>query len=216
MGAVIVFLLVLLVLSVVGLIRRRLRRARAVRSFAEQNGLNFDLQDPHDLLGDSMSVFSGERRRRAGNTVWGTWGSHEVLGGDLVTSTRNNDTRRALSVVRVPLRFAAPAHVSVVPHDVWSRVKDKLGFEGVMLPSDDFNKRYDVRADSRGFALELLDLSLIGWIMTLDRRFGFDVLEGRLVATSDMLRPDELGKLFEAAIGFVERIPRRVREDYAS
>lgn len=215
MVPVIVFLVVVLVLSIVFLIRRRLRRARAVRSFAVDNGLSFDLQDPHDLVGDSQSVFSGERRRRAGNTVWGKWGSHDVLAGDLITSTRNGDTRRALSVVRVPLPFTAPSHVSVVPHDVWSRVKDRLGFEGVMLPSDDFNKRYDVRSDSRDFALALLDLSLIGWVLTLDRRFGFDVLEARLVATSDVLGPGELSKLFDAATGFVERIPRRVREDHA-
>lgn len=213
---VFVFLAAILVVSVVWMIRRRLRRARAVRTFAEQHGLNFDLQDPHDVVGETASVFSRERRRRGGNTVWGKWGSHEVLAGDLVTSTRDNDTSRVLSVVRVPLPFTAPAHVSVVPHDVWSRVKDRLGFEGVMLPSDDFNKRYDVRSDSRDFTLALLDLSLIGWILTLDRRFGFDVLEGRLVATSEILRQDELGKLFDAATGFVERIPRRVVEEHAS
>ncbi|HEX2057668.1 MAG TPA: hypothetical protein VHI71_04790 [Actinomycetota bacterium] len=211
---VVVFLVGFLALMIFWQVRRRLRRARAVRAWAEERGLNFDLQDPHDLYGDSRSVFSGERRRRVGNTTWGKWGTHEVLAGDLTTSTRDNETHRVLSVVRVPLPFTAPAHVSVVPHDLWSRVKDKLGFEGISLPSEDFNKRYDVRSDDREFAVELLDLSLIAWLLTIDRRFGLDVLGGRVVFTSEILRPEELGKLFDAATGFVDRIPPRVLEAY--
>lgn len=219
MGSVLVvvlFLAAFLVLMIVRDVRRRLRRARAAKAFAERHELSFDLKDPHDLFGESRSVFSGERRRRVGNTMWGRWGAHEVLGGDLTTSTRDNETHRVLSVVRVPLPFTAPAHVSVVPHDLLSRLKGKLGFEGVALPSEDFNRRYDVRADDRAFALELLDLSLVAWLLTIDRRFGLDVLGGRVVFTSEILGPHEMDRLFDAATGFVERIPRRVLEAYSA
>lgn len=211
----VVVLVVVVALSIAWQIGRRLRRAREVRAFGAEHGLIFDLRDPHNLLRATWSIFPEEERRRVGNTLAGTWGGHAVLAGDVTTGTRTNDRSRILSVVQVPLPIAAPGHVSVVPHDAWSRLRKRLGFDDVAFPSDDFNRRYHVRTDAKEFALSLLDLALIAWLLNLDRRFGFDVLEGRVLFTSTALRGDELGRFFDAATGFVDRIPRRVLEDYA-
>lgn len=216
LGAVL-FLVAIVVLWVVWQVRRRLRRSNEIKAFALDHGLEFDRRDPHELIRRAREVFPHEKfTRRVGNTSWGTWRGHTVLAGDMVTGTRQDKTARMLTLVSVDLPISAPDSVWVVPHDLWSRAKSKLGAGRLPVPSEDFNARYATHTDAKEFALELLDASLVGWLLNLDRRFGFVVTGNVVVFTSDGLRSPELEKLFDAATGFAERLPRRVLEAYAS
>lgn len=211
------FLVAIVVLWVVWQVRRRLKRSNEVRDFALAHGLEFDRRDPHDLRRRARLVFPDERfTRQVGNTSWGHWGGHRVLAGDMVTGTRQKETVRMLSMVSVELPISGPDTVWVVPHDLWSRARAKLGAGRLPVASEEFNARYAIHTDAKKFALELLDASLVGWLLNLDRRFGFLVAGNVAVFTSDGLRGPELEKLFDAATGFVDRLPRSVLEAYAS
>ena len=47
--------------------------------------------------------------------------------------------------------------------------------------SEEFNRRYAVRADDPRFASAILDARMIGWILSLPSNTGFEILDGRLL-----------------------------------
>jgi hypothetical protein len=104
--------------------------------------------------------------------------------------------------------------VSVRPEGLMSRLADHMGFRDLQFESEGFNRTFQVEADEREFAYQLLDARMITWLEPLEG-FGFETLGRFLLVWSDRLAPEELRALLAAAKGFRDRVPRMVWNRYA-
>ncbi|HEX2025147.1 MAG TPA: DUF3137 domain-containing protein [Actinomycetota bacterium] len=196
------------------------RRREAFRAFALHHGLEFSVGDPFGLLDRPFSLFRRGDGRGIENVAHGPWKGEPVLAFDYWYYTEHQNSKggrtrsyRRFSCVLVEVPAAFP-HLEIGREGVFTRLADHLGMEDIEFESPEFNRRYNVKADNRRFAFELLDARMLEWLVGFDQGLAFEVLGNRVLAYGGRRKPHLLMPMIETARMFRDRIPRVARNLY--
>ena len=117
------------------------------------------------------------------------------------------------SIVVVDLAATMPC-VSVQRKNLFNRAAGHLGSHQIDFESEDFNRKFSVRALDTEFAVTLIDAGMIQWLMSAGGKFAFDIGGCNLLVSCGQLPVTGLVQLFDAAAGFIEHIPPAVWAEY--
>ncbi len=195
--------------------RRRLAMAR----FALDRGLEFRARN-EEALSEDFRLFGRGDGGRVRNVLQGEWNGVPVRAMDydyFVTRTmwvfyRVKDWRR-FSVAVLDLGASVPL-VIAERNGAAGLASDYMGFHDVQLNSDEFNRRFHVTADDREFAYQFFDLGMLRWLLNQPDLLETEVQGRRALVAMPRLEPDQMGRLFDAAVGFRSHIPALVRRKY--
>jgi hypothetical protein len=214
-----------------GKYRTRQRRP-AIARFASQYGLSDSGDRYVDSPGYDFPLLREPTRGRNGyhNVVAGQWQGLLVKGADYWYSTSTyvsadmsvGDGRNAhyFSIVVADLAATVP-YVSVQPKDVLTRAFDHVGLpplphlgpeslDVIDFEPEDFNQKFQVTTADREFAIKLIDAAMIQWLVSAGGGLTFEVGGCNLLVSCGLLPVTDLVRLFDAAKGFVDHIPRLV------
>lgn len=195
---------------------RVLPRRESFEAQARELGLRAERGDPLGLLQLPFTLFRWAASvREIENTARGRRGGLDLRVVDYwfapTSSTEYDDNERYTCV----LAHAPPTwpDLSVVPERIASRLRSALALPDIRTESEEFNRRFEVRARDRRFALAFLDARMMAWLLEQLPGVGFEVLGG----TAMLFRPrittslDDLSRAVELHDRFLEQIPRVVR-----
>jgi hypothetical protein len=158
---------------VVGFVLERKRRERLML-FCRNRGWTFTAEDP-----TLVSLWTGEpfdtgRRRRARNVLTGTESGRRFTAFDYSYETESRDSRGrstktthryAVCVVHLPAYLPS---LEVAPEAVLSRLAAAVGLTSdIDLESEDFNRRFRVRAPDRKFATDVLSARTMAYLLSV-------------------------------------------------
>lgn len=151
--------------------------------------------------------------RDAENTAVGHWHGRDVAVVDYWYATSSDPSlddyvRFVCAIFTVP---AGWPRTLVVPERLATLLGGMMTASDPGTESEEFNRRFAVRADDRRFASALLDGRMIAWILSLPANTGFEILDGRLLS---FVARRELGDVEHALITgerFLDRVPGAVR-----
>ena len=196
------------------------RRREAFRAFAVGHGLDYSPDDPFGLLGWPFRLFRRGDGRGIENVLWGDWDGEPMQAFDYWYYTESTDSNgrrtrsyRRFSCVLVEVGAAFP-HLEMTREGVFSRLADHVGLEDIEFESPEFNRRYNVKAENRRFAYELLDAGMLEWLVNFDQGLSFEVAGNRILAYRNRAKPSSLVPLIGTAMMFRDRIPRVARNLY--
>ena len=156
-------LLVLLVAAAVawGVWRAHQQRRARYLAFAAERGWSYTPRDDSWVDRFAGEPFGRGSSRRASHVLRGSYGGREAVVFDYryVTSSgagqaQTTQTHR-FSVCALQLPVPLP-RLELTGENVLTRLAGALGIDDVELESEDFNRRYRVRADDRRFAYDVL------------------------------------------------------------
>ena len=200
---------------------RAQRRRAGLFSVAATLAFQFSGQDPFGLTHLPFWLFTQGDGQGAENVLWGEWKGLPLTLADFWyyeessdSKGRSNRSYRHFSVAVAEFDWMVP-RVCVRPEGVTSRLADHLGFRDLQFESEEFNRCFQVEADEREFAYQLLDQRMVAWLAPLEG-FGFETMGRWLLVWSDRLEPDDLMALLAAVKGFRDRIPRMVWNEHGT
>ena len=153
---------------------------------------------PVDLLRPRGTVQDVE------NVLEGTWRGEWVVTFEYRWATEDVERRFSAVVLSAPPTWP---RLLVKPETGLTRLARDAGLADVQTEWEAFNRAFEVRSDEPRFAIALLDGRMMQWLMGLEPRHGFEVVEGRLLAYRDQVFPWEIEGVLQTALGFRERIP---------
>jgi hypothetical protein len=205
--------------SVVSSRRHSSSRRLAVKQFAEEHGLRFG--DQMQIAGAALSFTTLEplivQSWGLENAVTGEWQGTRIVAGDLWSSDvvpggDGSGTRTYRSMVMVPGAGHLPyVHVRQVGR--FQQALDAATGVRVRFDSDDFNRRFEVDAESTEIAFRVVDQRMMAWLLDSAFPFAFETGAGGVLVTSDSVPPEQLVSLLDAAVGFAQRVPNVARQD---
>jgi hypothetical protein len=190
------------------------KRRKEFAAFAAAHGLRYSLEDPFGIVGWPFRLFSRGEGRGVENVVWGSWQGQEVSAFDYWYYERTTDSkgrshrtyyRFCCAQVDVPAAFPI---LEVRPEGFFTRMADFVGLDDIDFELEEFNRRWNVKAENRRFAYELIDARMIRWLVSLEQRVSFEVVGSRLLAYTKKAPPADLVPLIGALAAFRQRIPR--------
>jgi len=195
------------------------RRRLAIARFARDRGLEFRARNK-EALSEDFRLFGRGDGGRVRNVLQGEWNGVPVRAMDydyFATRTmwvfyRVKDWRR-FSVAVLDLGASVPS-VIAERNGAAGLASDYMGFHDVQLNSDEFNRRFHVTADDREFAYQFFDLGMLRWLLNQPDLLETEVQGRRALVALPRLEPDQMGRLFDAAVGFRSHIPALVRRKY--
>ena len=223
MAVVVVVLVALAVLAAAwwSYVRKR-RRAQALATFASQYDFELSPRDAFDLTSYPFRLFDQGDGRGCENVMAGTWQGLPSKEADYWYYTQSTDSQgrssrqyHYFSVVVADLECAIP-DVLIEKESALSRIADHLGFHDVEFESEDFNRRFRVKAADREFAFKVIDDRMMTWLLSTDGAFGFEGNGGNLLVWTKRLDPSALPRLFGTAKAFVDHVPRLVWNEYGT
>jgi hypothetical protein len=190
------------------------KRRKEFTAFAAAHGLRYAREDPFGLVGWPFRLFSRGEGRGIENVVWGTWQGHEIVAYDYWYYERTTDSkghshrtyyRFCCAQVDVPAAFPV---LELRREGFFTRMADFVGLDDIDFELEEFNRRWNVKAENRRFAYELVDARMIRWLVSLEQRISFEVVGSRLLAYTKKAPPAELIPLIGGLATFRQRIPR--------
>ena len=196
------------------------RRRQEFLAFARQFGFEYSRHDPFGLLGLPFRLFARGEGRGIENVLWGEWKGRPVKTCDYWYYEEHRDSQGKTS--RTYHRFncavidvnAAFPPIVMAREGFLSRVADHLGFRDIEFESEEFNRRFQVKAGDRRFAFELVDARMMRWLLALERSVSFEVAGRWILAYHGRVRPAALIPLIGAVSEFRDRIPRAAWGQY--
>ena len=140
--------------------RQAQRRARHL-DFAHERGWTYDARDPSLVRCFRGEPFGRGSRRQATNVLRGTYDGREAVVFDYRFVTQAHDGQQPVqqthrfTVVALRLPVALP-RLELTAGTPLTRLADAIAGPDLELESEDFNRRYRVRADDRRLAYEVL------------------------------------------------------------
>jgi len=191
------------------------KRRDEMATFALQNGLTFSAEDTSGIVGWPFALFSRGDGRGAENVVSGKWNTKDpVTAFDYwyyteSTDSKGNRTRsyQRFSCATIDVAAAFP-HLEIAREGVFTWLADRVGLEDIEFESPEFNRRYNVKAQERRFAFELLDARMLRWLVDFDQGLAFEVAGNRMLAYRKRHGASGMMPLIETLLMFRERIPR--------
>jgi hypothetical protein len=107
-------------------------------------------------------------------------------------------------------------NLSIEPENLVSWMADRVGFRDIDFESGEFNDRFQVKAESRKFAFEIIDARMMRWLLSIDPRFSVQMRGTRIVLYSRRVTPSELFLLMGTMKELRDRIPDLVWEEYGT
>jgi hypothetical protein len=221
-GVVAVSVLVIALIGVLvwGSVLKRKRRLEIER-MAVRHGFSFARGDFRDLLGRDVALFWKGDRRGVDNTVWGNWKGTDFVAADYwymteSTNGKGGKSRRyyRFSVVVVEVPAYLPS-LSIGPEDLLTRLADHVGMEDINFESEEFNRRFQIKARHRKFAFQFLDARLMNWFLSTEDPYRFEIGGQHLLLHCHRLRAGEIFPMIGTMQEFVVRIPQLVWDEYA-
>jgi hypothetical protein len=185
------------------------RRSRSIESLARSGGLAFSSTDPFELATLPFEIIGVRGGVAVTNVIYGMRSRVPVIGFDLrhLVSVGESSTLQ-FSCAMTSLEITAP------PVVIARRVVDQRrlgavvgGAAGIVTESGEFDRAFVVRCDDRRFALAVLDPTLMGWLQDVRGAWSFELAGSRLLCYSPSRNPADLSALFDALVGFRQRIP---------
>jgi hypothetical protein len=194
-------------------------RRLVVARFAREHGLGFRVKGK-DAATEDFRLFGRGDGCRVRNVLEGEWDGTLIKAMDFdyfVTRTAWAFYRikrwRRFSVAVLDLGANLPS-VIAERNGAAGLSSDYMGFHDVQLNSDEFNRRFHVTTDDREFAYKFFDLGMLRWLLNQYDLLETEALGRRGLVALPRLDPRELGRLFDAAVGFMSHIPTLVRRQY--
>ena len=155
-------LAVVIVVAVLGYQADKKRRA-ALQSFALSSGWTYAARDDSWCDRFAGAPFGDGDDRRATNVLQGSYAGTAMVAFDYQYDTHSTDSKghRTTTTHRYAvcaLRLPAPLPgLELSPESAMTRLAGALGFDDVELESEDFNRKYRVKARDRKFAYDVLN-----------------------------------------------------------
>ena len=192
------------------------KRRAALQSFALSNGWTYVARDDSWCERFAGAPFGDGDDRRATNVLRGPYQGADMVAFDYQYDTHSTDSkgRRKTTTHRYAvcaLRLPAPLPgLELSPESALTRLAGVLGFDDVELESEDFNRKYRVKARDRKFAYDVLNprtmAALLGRPSLHLRLLDLDAVcweNGRLVPTELVARLSTLQLLVAGIPAFV-------------
>jgi hypothetical protein len=138
------------------------KRRRLLQGFALSSGWDYRARDDSWTERFDGGPFGQGDHRRADNVLAGRYGERDMVAFDYSFQTHSNDSkgnrqttthRYTVCALRLP---AYLRELELSPESLLTRVATAVGFADVELESEDFNRRYRVRARDPKFAYDVL------------------------------------------------------------
>jgi hypothetical protein len=238
MSAFVVILLVisaivLIVIVAIGSAARERERVAGVVSWAGQNGFAFHKDDPFDLdrryngmgdVGRGHSRYAYEILHRSDpaavfifryyfQTTETRTVTHTNADGSSHTTTETYEESHHRAYFVIELNAAFPA-LHIRPEHWGDKLAGLIGFDDINFESEQFSRRYFCKSDNREFAYAVIHPQMIEWMM--DLKFVGQLEDGKFIIDISGLQYDAggIGQTWEQAVGFINRIPPFVWQDY--
>jgi hypothetical protein len=153
--------------------QRNQKRVRALQQYAAANGWAYVGRDDRQWMRWQQAPFNDGFDRRALNVLTGHHRGYDMVAFDYAYKTRTSDGRGNSSTQTHRYRVCALAmqtwlpSLEVGPENVLTRLGNVMGMHDIELESEDFNRRFRVRANDRKFAYDVLSPITIQKLMAM-------------------------------------------------
>jgi hypothetical protein len=197
--------------------RRRQQRRQDLAMWAMQQGLSFSIEDPHGLTTLDFHLFSQGDGRGCENVASGAWEGLDVRVADFWYYEKSGDndskTYHRFSIVLASVAAWLPG-VRIEKENAFSRLADHLALRDLEFESEEFNRRFEVRADDTEFAYKLIDARMMEWLLHTAGPHCYEVSGPWVLGYCKRLPAAEVPTLLFAVKGFIAQVPRLVWADY--
>lgn len=142
--------------------KRNQKRVGALQQYALASGWAYVGRDDRQWTRWQQAPFNEGFDRRALNVLTGHHGGHDMVAFDYTYKTRTSDGRGNSSTQTHHYRVCALAmktwlpSLEVGPENALTRLGNVMGMHDIELESEDFNRRFRVRANDHKFAYDVL------------------------------------------------------------
>ena len=213
-GAAIAFGLVFLILSIVKASERAARKnSAAIGELCTQQGLLYQPMSRHDDRDAAFAPFEHLDQLRTGSKGL-VWIATDPTGRNPLTllqhryvvSTGQTTVQIVHTIAALPCPPTWPI-LKLGSEHLGHRIADMLGKGDLKLESDEFNKRWFVKADDEDFATLVLSPEMQEWLIDAPKWATFHIEHGQLVcAAKKAFKPEALPELIELCHGFANLI----------
>jgi hypothetical protein len=208
---------------------RERQRVAGLTRWAQANGFAYHPRDPWNLdsryhgladIGRGHARYAFEVLTRDAPVPAAVFQYHFKT-WETRTVTRNGRTRTERYEQTHWRRYLVVEVGSVFPHlflraeGIFDRIAGFVGFDDIDFESEEFSKRYFCKSGDRQFAYAVIHPQMMEWLLT--RRFEGELKQGLLVmdVTAGPHSAEGCHEVWENAVGFINRIPPFVWQDYA-
>jgi hypothetical protein len=221
-GVLLIFFLSLLVAVGVAVLayQAKLRRQKELGAVARNQGLDFSILDPFDTLREPFSLLGRGDGRGVENVMWGFWHDLEIRAFDYWYYEESTDSNghRSKSYHRFDCVLASVEarcpRLEIAEENVLTRLADALTFRDIEFESEEFNRRFNVKAQDGHFATAFCDARMMEWLLRHGDGYAFEVVGDRLLCWCRRVNPAGIVHLLGTAKAFREQIPDVVRSLY--
>ena len=196
------------------------QRRQGLLTFAKRHGYAYTAHAPSGLLAHGFPLFYKGDGRGAENGIIGKWKDMDFRAADFwyYDETRDAQGRSSrnyhrFSVAAVEIPAWLP-DITIGRENLLTALADRLGLSDIDFESEEFNRAFQIKSKNRKFAFELIDPRMMQWLLSCDRRFGFEIHAKGILIYSKRLKPTELLPLIGSLKQFRDRIPRLVWNEY--
>ena len=197
------------------------KRREAMHTWAFKNGFTYS---PEDGLGIpqrfDFGLFGRGEGRGCENVLSGQYKGVPMIAADYwyYTTSTDSEGRSSRDYDRFSIVIAdVPAflpRVQIERENIMTRLADAVGFDDIDFESDDFNRRFNVKASDREFAFKLLDARMMHWLLAVSDKACVEVFGSHVLLYCGKLSSERVPSLLESAKGFVDNVPRLVWNEY--
>jgi hypothetical protein len=220
---VLVFVGIVAVVALIGYLswQAKQKRREALHTFAARNNLEFSSSDPFRLdRSYDFHLFDMGDGRGCENVMSGEWQGLKITEADYWYYTESTDSegRRSrsyshFSVLLIALDAWLPG-VRLERENPLTRLADHVGLSDIEFESEDFNRRFNVKAKDKEFAFKLVDARMMQWLLAAPHKVCLEANGGHVLLWCKRLGSAEVGELFMMGKAFVEHVPRLVWNEY--
>ncbi len=196
------------------------KRIRELAVVARQLGLEFSPSDQLGCLGLPFRLLTKGDGQGVENVMWGTWQGLPMREFDYWYYQESTDSRGNRS--KTYYRFSCAvteieaycSPVRIERENLFTVLADHLGMPDIEFESESFNRAFNVKAEDRKFANDLIDARMMQWLLTVDGGFEFEISGKWILCYGKRRAPLELVPLLGTVERFREHVPRVVYELY--
>jgi hypothetical protein len=190
-------------------LRRIWSRPRKLEALCRRAGLEFASMDLFESTAWLPFPMFGRASHGAEHLVWQRERGFEIRAFDYWYEDRSSEApvgpRRRLTCAVVPLGASCP-RLRVGPAALVDAAA--LGLLEVKLDLEEFNRRFVVQSEDQRFAFAFLEQRMMEAILAIPPGVTLEVNEDVLLLSAPELRPEQVLRLFDAAVEIHGRIPR--------